>query len=899
MLGRRWAWSFAVLSTMAVTAVVAASASAAKGPLSGTWEVPPGNPALGAPVAAGVTLSTTQPLHDVTVALDASGPAALDGPASQAAGDLAPGTPVRVGAAFRVTAEGTGTVTATVRGRTDDGTEVISTATVFFATGAGRAAFSLDGSLDAAAQALALLRPKIGEAAYARRLAALLGGGASERFDSAAAPPGAAPPPTTSVAGTISYQAVNGNKHPARTITVEIRDANGVAGGVLVTTKKTDAAGKYSATVATLRGDGTRRKLFVRAVAQGTGFAIYDPNQTVPQHVDSSAHTATGAPQTIDLTANRTADNNTAFSVADALTSAILYTKRVNGGSLFPSITVSYPDAQGTDFNSTTNTARILRADRFDWDVLLHEYGHFAADRFGIDTSLGGDHTFSENLAETRGKSVGLRLAWSEGFATWFALTAEDALGTAAMAIPRVGDSFYDDTEDSTYHVDLATNSGYAPKGEDNELSVARFLWHTRKDGNLGVADTKMITAMKAAGGDTFSTQLPGVMSTGGAAKFDDSEAVDAGKVKHSNDFGCLATNQAIASKITAPAAGTMLMPETPTRFRWTANGAGPSNRLDRFTVQFWSENWDTKIFESPTLTTTTFLPTAAQWKSIVEGKDKNGKLPAKLNVVVKGTGSHAPATGPYKSCAITVPIGPGIKATPVGSFLAGMPTAPACSGLFPPGADQFTLDGTRLRPNKKYTLAFNDPDRYPVQQLGIYTADAGGMITGQLVTIPKMPGNPAWPLTATPGSGPVARTTVTVTWMSCFRWNRFATDVPVLWGGAGVKPASTVVQKWVGAAKFTAVADVSGGFGGSYTIKCPAATNTVTTTATLFAVKSTTITFPGIDCIPPSSLGGVVTAAPDVGVAGAGALVPDDAEVADVVDQPDGTRGALVVGTG
>ena len=233
------------------------------------------------------------------------------------------------------------------------------------------------------------------------------------------------------------------------------------------------------------------------------------------------------------------------------------------------------------------------------------------------------------------------------------------------------------------------------------------------------------------------------------------------------------------------------------------------------------------EIFESDVLHAASYTPSAADWKAVVEGKDAAGKLPAKLNVVVKGIGWRAPVSGQYKSCKITVPVGPGIKATPVANVLASIPTAPACSGAFPPELAQFKLDGNRMKPNTNYTLAFNDPARYPVQQLGIFKSDAAGTINGQVVSIPKMPGNPAWPLTATPGSGPVAKTKVTVTWTSCLRVFGF-TNLTVQWGGAGVKPGSTVAQKWNGTAKFTSVGDVSGGFGGTYTIKCPASSNAV-----------------------------------------------------------------------
>ena len=56
--------------------------------------------------------------------------------------------------------------------------------------------------------------------------------------------------------------------------------------------------------------------------------------------------------------------------------------------------------------------------DGFDDTVILHEAGHYIEDAYGRSDSPGGPHG---------GEPVDARLAWSEGFATYFALAMRDA----------------------------------------------------------------------------------------------------------------------------------------------------------------------------------------------------------------------------------------------------------------------------------------------------------------------------------------------------------------------------------------------------------------------------------------------------------------------------------------
>ncbi len=81
------------------------------------------------------------------------------------------------------------------------------------------------------------------------------------------------------------------------------------------------------------------------------------------------------------------------------------------------------PGATSTQYDPGTDTIYIGSPqgdpDEFDDDVILHEFGHLAMDLMSKDDSNGGDHLF--NSGQYRGEDLDLRLAYSEGVATWIA----------------------------------------------------------------------------------------------------------------------------------------------------------------------------------------------------------------------------------------------------------------------------------------------------------------------------------------------------------------------------------------------------------------------------------------------------------------------------------------------
>ncbi len=747
---------------------------------------------------------------------------------------------------FVVTRAGTGQIVAELTGVAPGGTPLRFQVALDYATGAGRVVLSGNGLLEAQVGALSLERRELGSK-YGQRLVSLLGGGARQQFHSA--PRGPLTPSTTTVSGTIDYVASNGKKHPCRSIEVKIVDLDKT---VLATTT-TSLTGHYTSTINTMRPDGVYADVSVRALAENGNFSINAVDSATPQYIASAFHDVSGSPLTVNLTANNTSDNDTAFDIADMLVTGDEYVLRIHHNVPFPLIRVSYPDAEGTAFSPKDNTAKILVANRFDWDAVLHEFGHYVAANLGIDDSSGGMHGFLDNLGEQYGKKKGIALAWSEGFATWFSLTAQLAEGVAAMHIPNAGDSFYDDPS-AGLHVPLATNLPSPSLGEDNELSVARFLWHVHLDADINMSDIQIINALVAAKATTLSAAVAALLPADGASSFDDSSPISSTGGFKSNLFACVLSAQTVSPRIISPKTGATL-PGTPQTYSWVPNGAGHLFRLTQFNVQFWSQNWGTLLYESPTISNAyDYTPTQAAWTTVTQALDTSGG--SSLNVVVKGLGTDAPETGPYKSCAITQSTGATITATPYDTTYNGIASYPInCpNGYFPTDIDLLYLNGSNLQPSTTYSLEFYDPNNgYGPVPLGgpvSVTTNANGELVNAVVGIAPMPAESKWPLIATPPSGPSVTTTVPIGWTACAVFSSQTSPTFVVrYAGAGVAPSSTVSFYWNGVFQASTTSSANGEFDGfTPTITCTGASNTLTISATTFNGASS-IVQDGVPC--------------------------------------------------
>ncbi|MDQ6796774.1 MAG: hypothetical protein M3011_01905 [Actinomycetota bacterium] len=608
----------------------------------------------GPAATAVVRVLPTAPFASVRIDLASAGTVVLSGPTSAVFEKPAVGREITRTAAYSVTGEDPSTVRL-IATALDGGGHPVATASdeLYVRLVGDQLLSSTSGPLDLALQAT---RRRANHRADVDRT---LGGGAGNsttvgRAPTASAPsvaapagPSAAQAPggSVNVAGVIRYNDRNGNPHPVRSAPVEIRDNTGPGTSVVVTTVNTDGAGRYAATVDNAHPGGGGRNIFVRVLARSGGFRILVPGGGGDiQRIDSapSNNVAGGASLTVDMTANNTDDNNTAFDVHDALVTQVAYTRNLLGAAV-PDVDIDFPTAQaGANFSG--GVVHLLRFDRFDWDVITHEFTHYFNSTQGIAASPGGPHNIGANLSETnsRTKAQGIPLAFSEGYTSYFAITGQQAMGAAALGIPSAGDTSYTDSENQNFTYDSETQTGVSSAGEDNEASVQRVLWDIR-DGaadtgdtrGIGIGDKAVFTTLKAIGAASLSAANAALLN---------------GKTaRQVVDQGCILTEHNVAPRITGPADGSLARSFAPPTISWNAQGGGPAHRNNQFIVQFYDTNY-ALLFASPEQTASSYTPSAATWTSII------GSGPARrsaVNIAIRARQTDAPETGPYTSCNI------------------------------------------------------------------------------------------------------------------------------------------------------------------------------------------------------------------------------------------------------
>ncbi|MDH5543839.1 MAG: hypothetical protein OEY64_12865, partial [Nitrospinota bacterium] len=205
------------------------------------------------------------------------------------------------------------------------------------------------------------------------------------------------------------------NLLPIRYAVVEIVERS--SGNILATTS-TDGAGDYIVTF-TYAGGIAYVRILAQLNSRYNGKVLYtDKSQ---YSVASVAKTiSAGEAWTINLCTG--ADNaGPAFNILDNILNAQIVansfsTKPTEELVAYWQVGNSSGTSYSKDINSGQHTIQILGTtsdpDEYDDSVLLHEMGHYVAAVYSQDNSDGGPHSFNGHYD--------LRLAWSEGWASFF-----------------------------------------------------------------------------------------------------------------------------------------------------------------------------------------------------------------------------------------------------------------------------------------------------------------------------------------------------------------------------------------------------------------------------------------------------------------------------------------------
>ena len=447
-------------------------------------------------------------------------------------------------------------------------------------------------------------------------------------------------PAPIAVTGTVLWTDSLGNTHPARGIKIDIyKNVNG--GGVRsITTVTTNVNGVYQAILSASANESYT--IYGKVRLNGSNVTIYD--SLMNEYTDNTSvlhNVSAGSNKTIPTYLfSNIGDLGSAASVHQGISLASEYIKTLEN-SYYQNINVVYPSSDNaTAYTSSTQSIRISASDAFDWDVLEHEYGHYVADTIGINI-VEGSHKSIWNLCDHyEDKNYGARLAWSEGFATYFAINLQKEMNSSSLNIPNVGDTCYTDIEsspNSTLEYNLEYLESDRIKGEGNEASIAAALYDLTDTYNALDYDY-----VYCASGTIW-----GILKENQSNSF--SEFVSAfynstyGAIIKLN-YGYTLTHFKMAASLNAPTGVTTSTPY----FYWTTQGGSSFYPNNKFNLCFYNSSY-TKVLSINNLTTDHVTLTANQWNSV---KQQCG---ATIYCCVETYQSDPTQTGPYYSNLISI----------------------------------------------------------------------------------------------------------------------------------------------------------------------------------------------------------------------------------------------------
>jgi len=262
--------------------------------------------------------------------------------------------------------------------------------------------------------------------------------------------------------GNVYYQRYeDGLWQPARFLQVVLWDKDYSSPDELEALTLTDGNGyfQFDSISNSDEDEGGRLDLYVTLVCENGNVRVVHPSQGV--YWGSSDVIADAPDGTVNFgSLGINGFNAGAFEIYDYLNSAYLYHYFIVGYNPLD-VTCTWP-ASKTYENG--GDIWLVDGDQMDRDVIVHEYSHAI-----MEASYGGEWPPAATGAHTWEGHVSQGMAWTEGWATYNALTV-------------FGDPNYDDTVDQTIHTNVENAPGGGEWdgggiGRDTESAVCAALW--------------------------------------------------------------------------------------------------------------------------------------------------------------------------------------------------------------------------------------------------------------------------------------------------------------------------------------------------------------------------------------------------------------------------------------
>ena len=239
-------------------------------------------------------------------------------------------------------------------------------------------------------------------------------------------------------------------------------------------------------------------------------------------------------------------DFGQAMQIAQAVITGTRYVEIMTGGKDIADVTVSYPDtSKPISYYSVGDKTIHIEPQAVEqtprsyasWDVILHEYGHHVQYIFGITESPCETHYANWNCIDLLGgaynkvlqdrdpdfkgyddsqhKEHGVKLAWGEGWPTFFSLAAQQFYAAELRNIDTVGDARYDAYND--VHQDYETDIFDLGEGSEDAIIQVLYKMYDADGLNLGhqtmwnyVMNSKSVTFSQFAK-YIYNNQLVGI----------------------------------------------------------------------------------------------------------------------------------------------------------------------------------------------------------------------------------------------------------------------------------------------------------------------------------------------------------------------------------------------------
>lgn len=178
------------------------------------------------------------------------------------------------------------------------------------------------------------------------------------------------------------------------------------------------------------------------------------------------------------------------------------YAEFLNGGTPIGFCHFVYPDRSASSGANYKNSNIYIAEESpkkegypssyASWDMIGHEYGHHIENVYGFSQSSGGEHVIVDNNIDARissgssyaeAKEKGKKLAWAEGWATYWSIIAQYHFNNDLKNIKTVGDSLYTASNGVNYNLDdyefYNNKTGFIkqPLGDGSEFVVQSILY--------------------------------------------------------------------------------------------------------------------------------------------------------------------------------------------------------------------------------------------------------------------------------------------------------------------------------------------------------------------------------------------------------------------------------------